>query len=279
MQITIALVAVLLGNPGQPASSQSVQALLQEARREMRDGQPSTALESLSKARTLAPNSEEVLSAYAQVSLTARAITPAILTLEALVRICPTVAQYHHMLGVALMQAGDLVAALDSLRQAEKLEPNSAPTLVALGVTLNAQNSYSDAQEVLLRALALEPENPDTAAALAEAEEALGELDDAEARAQGVLGKSPMHAGANLVIGMVRLKQDRFAEARDTLEKAATANPASPKVQYQLSLACARLGDAAASEKHRELYQQLMREADERVRELRTQRGIPGSAR
>ena len=54
-------------------------------------------------------------------------------------------------------------------------------------------------------------------AALAEAEEGLGELQDAEEHARRALARSSAHATANLVIAMVLMKQERFAEARDAL--------------------------------------------------------------
>jgi tetratricopeptide (TPR) repeat protein len=262
---------------------------METARAQVRAGNANGALESLRQARALAPNSEEVLNALAQVSLTARAITPAIMALESLVRIGPNVAQYHHMLGVALMQAGDLTASLDALRQADKLEPGRGSTILALGVALNAQNSYAEAREALTRAIDLEPDNVDVEAALAEAEEALGDLDAAERRVRRVLrgegtpGEKPAaskdHAAANLVLGMIRLKQGRHEEARDALLNAVMANPTSPKAHYQLSLVYARLGDEPSSEKHRQVYQKMMREAEERLRELRTQRGAPAPAR
>jgi cytochrome c-type biogenesis protein CcmH/NrfG len=257
----------------QPAKPESVRALMQLARTQIQQGNQSAALDSLRKARTLAPNSEEVLSAFAQVALNARAITPAVLTLESLVRMCPDVAPYQHMLGVALMHAGDMPAALDALRHAETLEPNRPSTLLALGAVLNARNQYADAQTVLSRALDLEPENLEVAAALAEAEEAQGDAPAAEARARRVLDKSPAHSGALLVMGMVRLKQERYADARDTLEKSIAANPGSPKAHYQISLAYARLGDDVNAKKHQELYKQRLRETEERLRELRAQTG------
>jgi tetratricopeptide (TPR) repeat protein len=183
------------------------------------------------------------------------------------------------MLGVALIQASDLPAAVESLRQAEKLEPGRVATLLALGVALNAQNSYSDARAALARAVELEADNMDAQAALAEAEEALGDLEAAERRVRRVLDASKDHAGATLVLGMLRLKQGRHDEARDALLNAVMTNPTSPKAHYQLSLAYARLGDQASSEKHRDVYQKMMRDAEERLRELRTQRGAPAPAR
>jgi tetratricopeptide (TPR) repeat protein len=252
---------------------------MQLARAQIQEGKQTAALESLGKARTLAPNSEEVLNAFAQVALTARAITPAVLTLESLVRMCPEVAPYQHMLGVALMHAGDMPAALDALQRAETLEPNRPSTLLALGAVLNARNQYADAQAVLSRALDLEPENVEVAAALAEAEEAQGDVSAAEARARRVLETSPAHSGALLVIGMVRLKQERYPEARDMLEKSLAANPGSPKAHYQISLAYARLGDDVNAKKHQELYKQRLRETEDRLRDLRAQTGAPAPVR
>jgi protein O-GlcNAc transferase len=270
---------VVAASGAQADRPQSVRALMETARAQVRSGNANDALESLRQARALAPNSEEVLSALAQVSLTARAVTPAILTLESLVRICPTVAPYHHMLGVALLQAGDLPSALDALRRADTLEPGRASTIMALGITLNAQSNYAEAREVLTRAIDLDADNMDAEAALAEAEEALGDLEAAERRVLRVLNTSKDHAAANLVLGMIRLKQGRHEEARNALLNAVAANPTSPKAHYQLSLVYARLGDEASSEKHRQTYQQMMREAEERLRELSSQRGAPAPAR
>jgi tetratricopeptide (TPR) repeat protein len=253
----------------------SVQALLQLARLQSSRRDPAAAVESLARARALAPNSEEVLSASAQLSLALRAPVPAILALEPLARMCPTVAQYPYLLGVAFMQAGDMQAAVAPLRQAEGLEPTRALTLVALGLALNAQKAYADARTYLARAVALAPEDVEAVAALAEAEDGLGETEAAEAHAQRALARNDAHATANLVLGLVRMKQERYADARDALVKAAAGDPASPKAHYQLSLAYARLGDAARAEEEVGLYQQKLREIEQRVNDVRAATGVP----
>src|SRR5204863_6432360 len=125
---------------------QSVQALLQLARIESGNGDAPRALESLTRALTIAPNSEEVLSAFAQVSLAARLPLRAIAALDPLTRMSPAVAQYHYLFGVALMQIGDMTLAVDSLKAAERLEPDRALTLVALGLALNNRKLYDDAR-------------------------------------------------------------------------------------------------------------------------------------
>jgi cellulose synthase operon protein C len=251
------------------AQDSSARALMQLARQQSTNGQPAAALETLRKARALAPNSEEVLSAYARTALAARTPMPAITTLAALTRMCPTVADYHYLLGVAFLQAGDAVSAGDRLRAAEALEPDRALTLVALGLAFNTRKMFGDAKPALQRSLELEPESIEAAAALAEAEEGLDELDAAEARARRVLAAAAGNPTAHLVLGMVLMKRGQHAAARDQLLAAAHADATLQKAHYQLSLVYARLGDEASSRKHLELYQQSQREAQARLKEIR----------
>jgi tetratricopeptide (TPR) repeat protein len=249
-----------------------VQALLQQARAQSRDGNAAAALETLRRARELAPNAEEVLSAFAQLSLAVRAPVAALTALEPLSRMCPTVAEYRYLTGVAYLQAGALPEATDALRDAHRLEPDRALTLVALGLTLNGRKLYAEARPLLLRSLELEPENVDALAALAEAEEGSGDLEKADAFVRRALARRDAHATANLVAGLVLMRQERYAEARDAFLKAVAAEPGLTKAHYQVSLAYARLGDQANAEKHVELYRLKLRESEEQLKQLRMQR-------
>ena len=250
--ITTALAAsVAVSAPAQPRAS--VRALLQQARAHAAAGNAPLALDALRKARTVAPNAEEVLSAFAQVSLTAQLPVQAIDVLEPLTRICPDVAEYHYLLGVAYLQAGGMAEAVDALREADRLEPDRVTTLVALGLALNSRKLFGDAEPLLRRALTIEHENPDVLAALAETEEGLGDPDGAETHAARALAAAPTHATAHYVIGLLRMKQQRYVDARDALLRAIEAEPHLARAHYQVSLAYARLGDEARSRKHAEL--------------------------
>lgn len=246
----------------------SVRILLQLARLQSGEGDAAGALATLGRARALAPNAEEVLSAIAQVSLAARMPVPAILALEPLSRLYPTVAQHHYLLGVALMQAGDMLGAIDALREAERLDPTPL-TLVALGIALNDRKMFGEAKPVLLRALEREPDHVEALSALAEAEEGLDEVEAAEGHAARALALAPGNATAHLVIGLIRMKAERYGDARAAFERAAQADANSPKAHYQLSLACARLGDRTAAAQHLELYRQKLRAMEARVEEAR----------
>lgn len=254
----------------------SVQALLMLARIQSGEGDAAGALDSLKRARALAPNAEEVLSAQAQVALAARMPVPAILTLEPLVRICPTVAEYHYLLGVGLMTAGDMIAAVDALKRADALEPNRPRTLTALGLAYNNQKLFAEAKTSLTRALELDPTSTEALAAAAEAEAGLGDLASAETHASAAMAKAPQNPTANLVMGMVRMAQQRYPDARDALTKAIAADPRSPKPEYQLSLVFARLGDETRSQEHVTLYQRKLRQMEADVKALH-QSGFSGS--
>jgi len=254
----------------------SVRALLQLARLQTRQKDAAGALATLEQARDLAPNAEEVLNAFAQVSLSLRAPVPALQVLEPLARMYPSVAQYRYMLGVALMQAGDVQSAVSPLREADRLEPDRPLTLTALGLALNNLRTYAEAKPCLVRSLDLDPDAVDTLAALAESEQGLGELEAAETHALRALARRSDHAIGNLALGMVRMKQERYEEACAVLERALAADPASPTAPYQLSLAWARRGDEAQSRKYLELYRQKVRELDLRVAEVRAKTGLSG---
>jgi tetratricopeptide (TPR) repeat protein len=254
----------------------SVQALLMLARIQSGEGDAAGALDSLKRARALAPNSEDVLSAQAQVALASRMPVPAIATLQSLVRLCPTVAQYQYLLGVGLMTAGDTIAAVESLKRADTLEPNRPLTLTALGLAYNNQKRFAEAKTALAHALELDPNGTEALAAVAEAEAGLGELASAETHASAAIIKAPENPTANLVMGMVRMAQQRYPEARDALTRAIAADPRSPKPEYQLSLVFARLGDEARSQEHVALYQQKLRQMEADVKALH-QSGSTGS--
>ena len=103
--------------------------MVELARLQMAGGRQAEALATLGHARERAPHSEDVLSAYAQVALAARAPVPAAEVLAPLARMCPTVAEYHYRLGVALMQAGDVTGAVESLQRAQSPRARSTDSL------------------------------------------------------------------------------------------------------------------------------------------------------
>ena len=253
---------------------ESVQALLQLSSIASARGDAEASLQSLQQAITIAPASEQVLATYARASLAAGLPVPAIMSLEPLTRMHPTVAEYPYLMGVALMQVGEVAGSTDSLRRSLELAPDRAPALIGLGLILNQQKRHAEAREALTRSLVLDPENIDALAALAEAEVSLSQLEAAERNALRSLAGNRSQPTANLALGLLRMQQGRYAEARDALTAAVTADPRFTRAHYQLSLALARLGDRESSRRHQEQYRRLLREDEEQLIELRQTLGL-----
>lgn len=249
---------------------QSVRAYLEAARLQRGAGDHAAAFETVTKARAIAPNSEDVLSAYAQLALAIKQPLPAAFALQAVTRMYPEVALYHYLLGVALLGMGDLPSASDSLAEANRLEPDRPMTLLALGLVRNNRKLFAEARTALARCLELQPQSVEATAALAEAEAGLGNAGDAVEYAQRVLATSPGNATANLVLGTILLEQRKYPEARDRLLKAADADPDSPKAVYQLSLVYARMGDDANAKKYVAIYQEKLRGFEDKLKILRS---------
>lgn len=251
----------------------SVQALLQLGRIEAGRGRMTAAAEHLSRAAVLAPNSEEVLATYARVSIFARDPVPAILALEPLMRMAPTVAEYPYLMGVARIQAGDAPGALAALEQARALEPKRAATLVALGLALNQQKRFDEAREILAESLRLQPDDVEGLAGLAEAEVGLDELDSAESHVRRALSMNPEHPLGNLVLGVLEMRRDRFSNAAEALQRVVAVDPESPKAHYQLSLAYSRLGDRERHREHLALYREALEKNRRYLAQLKGQDG------
>jgi len=254
------------GGPGE-----SVRELLESARSEAARNEADAAAAALGRAISLAPNSEDVLNAYARFSLGQGNPIQAILALEPLARMHPEEAEYAYLHGVALMQVGEMADAAGALQDAAELAPSRALNWIALGLALNREKRFDEAREALARSLRLEPDNVEALAAMSETTEGLGRMDEAARLAERVLAANPAHATALVTVGMTHLKAGRFEQARDALSRAVAVEADSVKGQYQLSLALARLGDREGAERHLELSRQAQAVIEERILRLRSQ--------
>ena len=219
------------------------------------------ALDFSRRALALAPSSEEVLAIHAENALAARIPSTAARAVEPLAKMHPEVAEYQILLGRVWTQLGKPGEAAEALLRAVALDPGNQAALLPLGQALNHERRYDEARTYLRRRLEASPGDLEALAALAEAEERLGEPETAEGRAREVLAaeagaaaSATASATAHLVIAMVRMRHQSFAEARAALEQAVAADPELAKAHYQLSLACARLGDRDCAKRHLELY-------------------------
>ncbi len=259
------------------AGGNGVRARLELARIVGREGSPKAVLDLLAGARQRAPSSEEVLAAQARAALSVGLTDVAIQALEPLAGIFPEVAEYPYMLGTARTRLGLMTEAVEALQRSVELAPDEASYRFALAEALNHEKRFDEAELHLIPVLETSPEDLAATAALAQAEEGLDKLESAERHARSVLAQGPPgggqavlpeHAAAHLVIGMVRMKQQRYAEAREALEAAIAGGPDAAKAHYQLSLACMRLGDRESAKHHLDLYHAALEGAGGKTIEL-----------
>ena len=267
------LLLVPAGVRAQPeaASTESVRALLDQARSLASRNEADAAAQALGRAITLAPNSEDVLNAYARFSLGRANPIQAVLALEPLARMHPGEAEYAYLLGVARMQVGEMAEAAEVLQTAAALDPGRALTHIALGLALNRVDRFDEARAALAAALRLEPDNVEALAAMSEAAEGLGNLAEAARLADRALAVNPDHPTALVTIGVTSLKEGRFEAAREALARAVAAETQSIKGHYQLSLALARLGDREGAERHLQFSREAQAAIEQHIERLRAQ--------
>ena len=242
---------------------QSAQAYLEAARLQDAAGNHAAAFETVRRPARSAPNSEEVLSAFAQVALATKQPLPAASHAAVADANLPDRRAVSLPARRRAAGMGDLPGASTRWR-AERLEPDRAMTLLALGLVLNNRNQFAEAKAVLSRCLELEPDNIEARRRWPKRKRAR-QPRRRGAHAQRVLTRRPRQRDRQLVLGWSCWNRRDYAEARDALLKAVAAEPDSPKAHYQLSLVYARLGDEANAKKHLEIYQEKLRGDEERI--------------
>ena len=173
----------------------------------------------------------------------------------------PTDAHAHALLGNALCALNRTPEATAAWEEAAKLDPSDADAAVGLsGAALDSK----DAGAALKRLSSLPPAVIEGSlqvrlvrarALLARGEN--GDVEQALADADGVLGRSPADAGAAYLKGSALLALRRFADAQSTFEALARTQVASPLGPYGL----ARLAAAQSRATDALLYLKAARQA------------------
>jgi tetratricopeptide (TPR) repeat protein len=100
---------------------------------------------------------------------------------------------------------------------------------------------------------------------LALVSEGNGENDQAIATLREVLRRDPDYGPAYEALGRILVKQRKYAEAQQILEKAVALNPESVKAHYQLGILWGRAGRQNDANKEFEIVKQLNAEEEKRL--------------
>jgi arylsulfatase A-like enzyme/Flp pilus assembly protein TadD len=151
----------------------------------------------------------------------------------------------HSLLAQALLQSGSKTEALAAMREARRRGAADDNLLCQLGLTLAELGRPEEGVEVL-RPLAARG-RPQFLDALAQALSDAGRQEEAAGELRKALATEPDDAAAYEELGMVELRRERWAAARDSCEQALKLNDRLPRAWNDLGVALYKLGRPAAA--------------------------------
>ena len=152
-----------------------------------------------------------------------------------------------YMLGLSEWKAGDLDASAEAFVAALDRNPEHVKSQINYGRVLLEQGRPADARIQLEAALRSAPDNVDANRVYARICHAEGRLDEAVESYLNVLQVREDDAWSLNNLGLIRIEQERFAEAVAPLAKAAQLSPAVACIQNNLGVALERTGHYTAA--------------------------------
>jgi tetratricopeptide (TPR) repeat protein len=152
-----------------------------------------------------------------------------------------------YMLGLSQWKAGEADVAEESFLAALELKPDHQKSLVNYGRVLIELDRSNDARQQIEIALTVNPENISARRVLGRLQHNSGQLDAAAETYQVVLRTQQDDVWALNNLGLIRIEQERFAEALAPLAKAVSINSAVACIQNNLGVALERTGHFTAA--------------------------------
>jgi predicted O-linked N-acetylglucosamine transferase (SPINDLY family) len=178
----------------------------------------------------------------AQLQEDAGQLSAAVDTLRTAVRLRPAYAEAHSYLGLLLADSGDTAAAIASLRRAVALKPDYVRAWNNLGSALRKAGRLEEAVEAIRVALRLQPDYAFGHATLGLLERDLGDELAAEASLRTALRLRPDLRGALVGLAGLLQRQSRLDESAQLYVRAIKLQPAANE-WFQLGVVLAERDD------------------------------------
>ena len=146
-----------------------------------------------------------------------------------------------HLFGALHLQAGDLAAAENLIKQAVAVNPDHGPALSNLALTLRLRGQSTEALAVFDRACAVEV-NPETEFNRALLLLDLRQPEDALAGFDRAIAGAPRHVGAQIGRGNALERLGRLSDAVAAYDRARKLNPQSVEAHHNLGCALHSVG-------------------------------------
>ena len=169
---------------------------------------------------------------------------------ENLTTLVPESAEFHHNLGFAYRENGELEAAEARYRRAIEIDPEYPRAHANLGIALLSQGQWEEAEGALRRALRLDDEYAAAHHNLGFIQERVGVRLEAERRYRRAIELDPALVEPRLGLARMLLAADNAVGAEPVLEGALAVDPGVPEAHRNLGLILAGRGEHAEAVAH-----------------------------
>jgi protein O-GlcNAc transferase len=191
-----------------------------------------------------APTDATLHYRLAQAQEDAGQLSAAVASVRTAIRLRPAFAEAHAYLGLLLADSGDIDGAIASLTHAVKLKPDYVRGWNNLGSALRNAGRLPEAVEAIRTALRLKPDYAHGHATLGLLERDLGDERSAEASLRAALSlRTDLHAALVGLAGLLQ-RQSRLDESAQLYARALQLQPAANE-WFQLGVVLSERGDAA----------------------------------
>jgi tetratricopeptide (TPR) repeat protein len=181
----------------------------------------------------------------------------AVATCENLVRLKPTDASAHALLGDAYAEGGRVAEATAAYHEALALEPDCFEAHLGLGKMHVEVGHYVEAVECYRRALRIRPDSADAHLSLALALSNLGKYDEAMQAFQRAKELDPGIAETQVLTGKSYLQARMYPQAIECFKDAIGTDRGHAQAYFNLGRAYLRVGDRALAMEQQHLLQNL----------------------
>ncbi|MGA7926792.1 MAG: tetratricopeptide repeat protein [Candidatus Sulfotelmatobacter sp.] len=237
-----------------PTSVDALQAL---ARMLASQEQWQKSVELLTRARTVAPDSPDVLRKFAAASLRAGRPADAVDAAQQLVKLRPDEPEALYLLGVAQLQNGDTEGARRTIENYAKLRPQDPLAFLALGMVGASLHDFPAARANFEQSIQLDPKHTEAYYQLAMMFRDQGDNRAAISLLEKALAIDTQHAQTHALLGTLYLMQQDYVKAQEHLTRAEELAPDSADTHYQLGLLFARLNQPDHAQREMDEFRKL----------------------
>jgi tetratricopeptide (TPR) repeat protein len=226
---------------------------------------PEKALAYLLKAKSKQPENAEILFEFGKACLELDLPDDALPALEKASRLQPDNDSYSYVLASANVSKKQYEAAGRLFQALLTKHPDDSVLNYAMGSLLFLEVKLSEAAKYLHKSIELQPNQTVAYYYMALVSEGNGENDQAVATLRDVLRRDSNYGLAYEALGRILVKEKKYEEAQQVLEKAVVLNPESVKAHYQLGILWGRAGRQDDASKEFEIVKQLNAEEEKRL--------------